>query len=110
MECLQRRSRGSHTCMQYAYERPRLESVAQGNIFLSSLRKIHLYLIRLDGGVERDCSTPLFPSVRLVPPPEVEGEGPAPSSIMVEIERNNALSCMRKINTKSILLKVSIRS
>ena len=59
--------------------------VAQGNIFLCSLRKIQLYLICLDGGVERDCSSLTFPSVWLVPPPEVEGEEPARSSIMVEI-------------------------
>ena len=118
---------------------------------MCSLRKIQLYLIRLDGGVERDCSSLSFPSVWLVPPPEVEGEGPARSSIMVEIapqchftqirnrithfracaklgtcsvfhygrdlstvplhtdsERNNTLSCMRKINEKSVLLKVSL--
>ena len=71
--------------MQYAYEFHHLESVAQGNIFLCSLQKIQLYIIRLDGGVEGDCSSLTFPSVWLVPPPEVEGEGPARSSIMVEI-------------------------
>ena len=113
MPCILRLQR-----MQYAYERPRLESVAQGNIFLCSLRKIQLYLIRLDGGVERDFSSLSFPSVWLVPPPEVEGEGAARSSIMVEIapqchiaQIRNGLTHFRacaKLIKKSVLLKVSL--
>ena len=66
--------------MQYAYERPRLGIGGPRNC-----RKIQLCLIRLDGGIERNCSSLSFPSVWLVSPPEVEGEEPARSAIMIEI-------------------------
>ena len=50
-------------------------------------QKIQLYLICLDGGVEHDCSSLSFSSVWLVPTPEVEGKGPARSSVMVTSHR-----------------------